>query len=57
MIGRTFAALPRYIEYRCNACHLIFSVTSMPEKCPHCGVVLKEVGYKSIMDEIPTPRV
>lgn len=53
---RKFAALPLYIEYRCNACKKLFSVTTVPEKCPNCEAILKEVGYRCHMDEIPPRR-
>jgi rRNA maturation endonuclease Nob1 len=54
---RKFAALPRYIEYRCNACKKVFSAIEISDTCPLCGAVLKEVGYRSHMDEIPIRRV
>jgi rubrerythrin len=56
MIERKFAALPRYIEYRCKACGKIFSVITLPEKCPHCEAILKEKGYHCTMDEVQTNR-
>lgn len=57
MIKRKFAALPLYIEYRCNACGKVFSVEVLPDVCPLCKAVLKESGCRPKQDEIDKRRV
>ena len=55
MIKRRFAALPRYINYKCNVCHNVFATQDrnvLPEKCPVCNAVYYETGITWTQDEI-----
>lgn len=52
MIERKFKSLPLYMHYRCGNCKESFEATELPENCPHCSAIIKEVGYNCVQDEI-----
>lgn len=58
MFERKFAALPRYIEYRCGACKKVIYSLERPKLCPHCSTdFMKEALLTCIIDEVPIRRI